>query len=132
MAVIAVVVGLVGALSAVLLGVSVWIRLQLSESPLFQQMKAEGRQSKAPIRESFFSRNGRIVLLALLNSGWFARHAEDAPIIYRPPVDPPVLARMTEGLRRAGFSRVVVDPRGYDRPDPLPQFPEEVPDGNRG
>ncbi|QHO74538.1 hypothetical protein ACH79_19670 [Bradyrhizobium sp. CCBAU 051011] len=29
-----------------------------------------------------------IVMLALLNSGWFARHAEDAPIIYRPPVDP--------------------------------------------
>jgi 4-amino-4-deoxy-L-arabinose transferase-like glycosyltransferase len=29
-----------------------------------------------------------IVLLAVLNSGWFARHAEDAPIIYRPPVDP--------------------------------------------
>ncbi|QDW37106.1 glycosyltransferase family 39 protein [Bradyrhizobium sp. KBS0727] len=29
-----------------------------------------------------------VVLLAVLNSGWFARHAEDAPIIYRPPVDP--------------------------------------------
>jgi len=28
------------------------------------------------------------VLLAILNSGWFARHAEEAPIIYRPPVDP--------------------------------------------
>jgi hypothetical protein len=29
-----------------------------------------------------------IVVLAILNSGWFARNAEDAPIIYRPPVDP--------------------------------------------
>ena len=29
-----------------------------------------------------------IVLLAILNSGWFARNAEEAPIIYRPPVDP--------------------------------------------
>ncbi len=29
-----------------------------------------------------------IVLLVILNSGWFARHAEEAPIIYRPPVDP--------------------------------------------
>jgi hypothetical protein len=29
-----------------------------------------------------------IVLLAILNSGWFARNAADAPIIYRPPVDP--------------------------------------------
>ena len=29
-----------------------------------------------------------IVLLVILNSGWFARNAEEAPIIYRPPVDP--------------------------------------------
>jgi len=55
-------------LSAVLLGVSVWIRLQLAESPLFAQMKAEGRTSKAPLTESFFSRNGRLVLLALLGA----------------------------------------------------------------
>ena len=34
------------------------------------------------------SRRPAIVLLAILNSGWFARNAEDAPIIYRPPVDP--------------------------------------------
>ncbi|HEV8695217.1 MAG TPA: MFS transporter [Lysobacter sp.] len=54
--------------SIVLLGVSVWIRMQLNESPLFQQMKAEGKQSKAPITESFFSSNGKIVLLALLGA----------------------------------------------------------------
>jgi MFS family permease len=54
--------------SVVLLGVSVWIRMQLNESPLFQQMKAEGRQSKAPITESFFSKNGKIALLALLGA----------------------------------------------------------------
>ncbi len=29
-----------------------------------------------------------IVLLVVLNSGWFARNAEEAPIIYRPPVGP--------------------------------------------
>jgi 4-amino-4-deoxy-L-arabinose transferase-like glycosyltransferase len=29
-----------------------------------------------------------IVLLTMLNSGWFGREAEEAPIIYRPPVDP--------------------------------------------
>src|SRR5262249_31235424 len=40
-------------LSAVLLGVSVWIRLKLNESPLFQKMKSEGKISKAPIKESF-------------------------------------------------------------------------------
>jgi MFS family permease len=55
-------------LSAVLLGVSVWIRLQLAESPLFAQIKAEGRTSKAPLAESFLSRNGRIVLLALFGA----------------------------------------------------------------
>ena len=54
--------------SIVLLGVSVWIRMQLSESPLFQQMKNEGKLSKAPLTESFFSKNGRIVLLALLGA----------------------------------------------------------------
>lgn len=55
-------------LSIVLLGVSVWIRMQLHESPLFQQMKDEGKQSKAPITESFFSKNGRIVVLALFGA----------------------------------------------------------------
>ncbi len=54
--------------SAILLGVSVWIRLQLNESPLFQQMKDEGKTSKAPITESFFSANGKIALLALLGA----------------------------------------------------------------
>ncbi|MGJ7903876.1 MFS transporter [Lysobacter sp. 1R34A] len=54
--------------SVLLLGVSVWIRLQLAESPLFQQMKAEGKTSKAPITESFFSKNGKIALLALLGA----------------------------------------------------------------
>ncbi|HQZ32463.1 MAG TPA: MFS transporter [Arenimonas sp.] len=55
-------------LSIVLLGISVWIRMQLSESPLFQEMKENGTLSKAPITESFFSKNGKIVLLALLGA----------------------------------------------------------------
>ncbi len=55
-------------LSIVLLGVSVWIRPQLAESPLFQQMKAEGKGSKAPITESFLSKNGKVALLALLGA----------------------------------------------------------------
>lgn len=54
--------------SVVLLGISVWIRLQLSESPLFQEMKSQGKLSKAPITESFFSSNGKIALLALLGA----------------------------------------------------------------
>ncbi|HSB97120.1 MAG TPA: MFS transporter [Spongiibacteraceae bacterium] len=53
-------------LSVLLLAVSVWIRLSLSESPAFQKMKAEGRHSKAPLRESFGQwKNLKIVLLAL-------------------------------------------------------------------
>ncbi len=56
-------------LSSLLLIVSVYIRMQLHESPLFQQMKAEGTQSKAPIKDSFGNwKNGRIVLLALLGA----------------------------------------------------------------
>ena len=54
--------------SVVLLGISVWIRLQLAESPLFVEMKSQGKLSKAPITESFFSRNGKIALLALLGA----------------------------------------------------------------
>ncbi|WP_094846543.1 MFS transporter [Bordetella genomosp. 9] len=54
-------------LSFVLLAISVWIRLQLSESPTFQRMKEEGKGSKAPISESFGQwKNLKIVILALL------------------------------------------------------------------
>jgi MFS family permease len=53
--------------SIVLLGISVWIRLKLSETPLFQQMKAEGKGSTAPLTESFGRwGNLKIVILALL------------------------------------------------------------------
>jgi MFS family permease len=53
-------------LSAVLLGLSVWIRMSMEESPLFKQMKAEGRTSRAPLRESFGQwSNLKIVLIAL-------------------------------------------------------------------
>ena len=53
--------------SILLLGVSVWIRLSLSESPAFQKMKAEGKTSKAPLSESFGQwKNLKIVILALI------------------------------------------------------------------
>jgi predicted MFS family arabinose efflux permease len=53
-------------LSVVLLGISVWIRLELEESPLFHAMREEGRLSKAPLTESFARwDNARLVLLAL-------------------------------------------------------------------
>ncbi len=54
-------------LSIGLLAISVWIRLQLEESPAFQKLKAEGQISKRSYHESFFEwRNLKIVLLALL------------------------------------------------------------------
>ncbi|MCK1714076.1 MFS transporter [Bradyrhizobium sp. 143] len=53
--------------SVLLLGVSVWIRLRLNESPIFQKMKDEGKSSKAPLTEAFANwQNGKLVLLALL------------------------------------------------------------------
>ena len=52
--------------SILLLGISVWIRLSMNESPAFQKMKAEGKTSKAPLSESFGQwKNMKIVLLAL-------------------------------------------------------------------
>jgi len=54
-------------LSIVLLGVSVYIRLSMNESPAFQKMKAEGKTSKAPLSESFGQwKNLKIVILALI------------------------------------------------------------------
>jgi hypothetical protein len=52
--------------SLVLLGISLYIRLSMSESPVFEQMKAGGRASKAPLKEAFGRwENLRTVLLAL-------------------------------------------------------------------
>ena len=56
-------------LSGVLLAVSVWIRLSLSESPVFQRMKEEGKTSKRPLSEAFAEwNNAKIALLALLGA----------------------------------------------------------------
>ena len=53
-------------LSALLLAVSLWIRLKLNESPAYQQMEAEGGERRAPYREAFMTwKNGRFVLIAL-------------------------------------------------------------------
>ena len=56
-------------LSLVLLIFSVYIRLKLHESPIFQKMKAEGKGSKSPLTDSFFKYpNNKYVLLALLGA----------------------------------------------------------------
>jgi MFS family permease len=56
-------------LSAVLVGVSVFIRLRMNESPLFAKIKAEGKISKNPIKESFGNKeNLRLVIIALFGA----------------------------------------------------------------
>ena len=53
--------------SILLLAISLYIRLQMEESPAFRKMKEEGRASKAPMREAFGNwKNGKIALIALL------------------------------------------------------------------
>ncbi|HEY2678234.1 MAG TPA: MFS transporter [Steroidobacteraceae bacterium] len=56
-------------ISVVLLGISLWIRLQLSESPVFVKMKNQGTTSKAPLSEAFGRwSNLKIVLISLLGA----------------------------------------------------------------
>ncbi|NYT40171.1 MFS transporter [Sphingomonas sp. R-74633] len=55
--------------SVLLLGVSLWVRLQLNESPVYARMKATGNTSKAPLTEAFLRwGNLRIVLIALFGA----------------------------------------------------------------
>jgi hypothetical protein len=52
-----------------LLAVSMWIRMQLAESPVFQKMKDEGKGSKAPLKDAFGKRdNLKLVLIALFGA----------------------------------------------------------------
>ncbi|HMJ68415.1 MAG TPA: MFS transporter [Cyclobacteriaceae bacterium] len=56
-------------LSSVLVAISIYIRLQMQESPLFSKLKAEGRTSTNPIKESFGKKeNLKLVLLALFGA----------------------------------------------------------------
>lgn len=56
-------------LSAFLVGISIYIRLRMSESPLFAKIKAEGKTSLNPIKESFGKKeNLKLVLIALFGA----------------------------------------------------------------
>ena len=56
-------------LSAILVGISIYIRLKMQESPLFAKIKAEGKTSVNPLRESFGKKeNLKLVLLALFGA----------------------------------------------------------------
>jgi len=53
-------------LSSILVGVSIFIRLRMKESPLFAKLKAEGKISKNPIKESFGKKENLIMVLIAL------------------------------------------------------------------
>jgi MFS family permease len=56
-------------LSALLVGISIYIRLKMAESPLFAKIKSEGKLSKNPLKESFGNKaNLKLVLLALFGA----------------------------------------------------------------
>jgi hypothetical protein len=56
-------------LSGILLIISIWIRLSLNESPVFQRMKEEGKTSKRPLTEAFGEwSHAKIAILALLGA----------------------------------------------------------------
>jgi MFS family permease len=56
-------------LSAVLVALSVWIRLRLQESPLYARLKQQGKASSAPLTDSFTSkRNWALIIIALLGA----------------------------------------------------------------
>lgn len=57
------------AVSIILLVFSLYIRMKLNESPVFQRIKSEGKASKSPLRDSFLKYpNNKLVLLALLGA----------------------------------------------------------------
>ena len=56
-------------LSAILVGISIFIRLRMQESPMFSKIKSEGKISKNPIKESFGKKeNLKLVLIALFGA----------------------------------------------------------------
>ena len=56
-------------ISAVLLGLSFYIRIRLKESPLFARLKEQGKSSRAPVKDSLGSgKNWRLILLALFGA----------------------------------------------------------------
>ena len=50
--------------SLLLVGIAIYIRLQLQETPIFQEIKAKGQMTKNPWKEAFLSQNMKFVLIA--------------------------------------------------------------------
>jgi MFS family permease len=83
--------------SIVLLGVSLWIRLQLEREPGLPAMKAEGTTSKAPLKEAFGKwPNLKLVLIALFG----ARRRPGGGLVHRPVLRAVLPRADAEGGRR--------------------------------
>ncbi len=97
-------------LSAVLLAVSLWIRLKLNESPLFQRMVDEGKQSKRPLTEAFGQwQNCKIAIAALLGAT-----AGEAVVWYGGQFY--ALFFLTQTLKVPGVTaQILIAPRASDR-----------------
>src|SRR5581483_11970532 len=53
-------------LSFLLVAIAIWIRLQLQETPIFEEIKAKGAMTKNPWKEAFLSQNIKYVLIATI------------------------------------------------------------------
>jgi len=70
-------------ISIILVGISIYIRLKMKESPMFSKLKAEGKTSANPLKESFRKkRNFKMVLLALfvISIQLFAHYCSACPL----------------------------------------------------
>ena len=100
-------------LSVILLGISIYIRLKLSETPIFAEMKAQGRGSSTPLRDSFLKMpNAKYVWLALLGVAagqgvvWYTGETPPAP---------------SAGLLVKEYPRAFRSCFAFSRSDPAPE-----------
>ena len=103
-------------LSAILLAVSLWIRLKLNESPLFKRMVEEGKQSKRPLAEAFGQwSNAKIAILALFGATageavvWYGGQFY-ASVLPHPDAQGSGRHRADHGRDRARYRHAVLHP----------------------
>ena len=90
--------------SILLLGISIWMRFKLSESPAYAKLKAEGEVTKAPLREAFADRkNLKVVLVA-----FFAFMAAQGAVWYSSFFYIQVFLERTLGMAGASVNLVIM------------------------
>ncbi len=95
-------------LSLILLAISLWMRLKLSESPVFKAMKAAGEIAKNPVKESFtYPGNTKRILIALFGVAagltviWYTAMFSSLTFLQGPMRVEPVVAKMIVGVAAA-------------------------------